>query len=197
MSASGGNGGHVHRLVLKDLFHRTGGTDWTNNIHWNLKQNHSLWHGVRTDDVGHVVRLELHSNNLRGEIPQSFGYMIHLQALDLSSNFLGGELECEVISLISQLRERYSSIYLYDNEPGFTLPRQFTPTSFLQELTTLDLSNSSLIGTIPESISALVNMTSIDLSDNKLEGHIPESVTMLTNLAFLRLGNNLLSGMII
>src|SRR3954469_25287392 len=55
-------------------------------------------------------------------------------------------------------------------------------------VTELDLAFNSLNGTIPSSISNLVNLQYLNLSGNKLYGTIPSSIGNLVNLTSLYLG---------
>lgn len=58
----------------------------------------------------------------------------------------------------------------------------------------LDLSGSSLKGTISPAISNLSSLTVLDLSRNSLEGHIPVELGLLLQLGQLSLSSNLLQG---
>lgn len=53
------------RDALLALYHATGGPEWENNDKWDTEADVSLWHGV-TVKTGHVVKLDLADNNLRG-----------------------------------------------------------------------------------------------------------------------------------
>lgn len=54
------------RDVLLVLHRSTGGDNWTNNANWGTDAPIGDWHGVKVKDDGHVVKLDLASNNLRG-----------------------------------------------------------------------------------------------------------------------------------
>ena len=62
------------------------------------------------------------------------------------------------------------------------------------KVTQLNLENNMLQGTIPSSISSLVNLTSLDLNTNALTGEIPPSLGALLELTYLSLHHNNLSG---
>ncbi|GJP83014.1 hypothetical protein CLOP_g13227, partial [Closterium sp. NIES-67] len=59
-------------------------------------------------------------------------------------------------------------------------------------ITEINLGASDLLGSLPESISGLVNLTSIDLSANGLTGPIPSTIGTLTKLQRLQLDKNVL-----
>ena len=60
----------------------------------------------------------------------------------------------------------------------------------------LDLNNSMLTGSIPPTISSLVNLTSLNLSFNQLSGEIPVEMMNLRNLTNLQLMGNQITGSI-
>lgn len=51
---------------LKALFRSTSGGGWDNKANWAARDELSTWHGVKTDEGGRVVELQLALNNLRG-----------------------------------------------------------------------------------------------------------------------------------
>ncbi|CAK9134684.1 unnamed protein product [Ilex paraguariensis] len=68
--------------------------------------------------------------------------------------------------------------------------------SYLPYLSSIDLYNNSLYGTIPSNIGILSNLNYLDLSINRLSGMIPFEIGLLTNLRVLYIVNNLISGSI-
>ncbi len=64
----------------------------------------------------------------------------------------------------------------------------------LTTLRTLDLSENGLTGSIPSSLSHLTQLRTLDLSENGLTGSIPSGLSSLARLQHLRLHDNLLSG---
>ena len=65
-----------------------------------------------------------------------------------------------------------------------------------QRVTGLDLSGSSLDGTVPTTLGRLTALETLDLGDNALTGTIPTELGSLTGLEMLDLGSNELSGAI-
>ena len=63
-------------------------------------------------------------------------------------------------------------------------------------LTYLDLSSNPLNGTLPDTISVLVNLVYLYLNFNSFHGTIPDSISDLTSAYTLHLSDNCLSGTI-
>jgi len=63
-------------------------------------------------------------------------------------------------------------------------------------VTSINLYNNNLAGTIPSSIGNLASLQYLDLRYNQLSGAIPPEIGSLTSLQYLILGNNQLSGAI-
>lgn len=71
-------------LILKVLYDSTKGANWTNRSNW-FTGNISTWHGITI--VNQEVRsVLLPNNNLDGPVPTNFGVLIHLEAVDFSTN---------------------------------------------------------------------------------------------------------------
>ncbi|XP_072964096.1 receptor-like protein EIX1 [Typha angustifolia] len=88
-----------------------------------------------------VVSLDLSSNYLTGEIPKEIGALARLINLNLSRNQLIGNIPETIGGLLS--------------------------------LESLDLSNNELSGQIPSNLSALTSLVYLNLSYNNLSGRIP------------------------
>ena len=85
--------------ALMALYNATGGNSWTDSTNWGTDEPLDRWHGVRTDDAGRVVQLDLHVNNLTGPIPPELGALTNLDDLRLNSNNLTGSIPPELGSL--------------------------------------------------------------------------------------------------
>lgn len=108
--------------------------------------------------------LNLSGNFLTGNVPPEFSKLRHLLTLDLSSNSIQGPIP---VSL-----------------------------SLIKPLGLLDLSENQLTGHIPPELSNLPNLVLLALSSNNLQGHIPQSLSLLKSLGYFDLGSNSLSGSI-
>lgn len=54
------------RASLVALFRATGGTGWKRSDNWNTDADLSKWYGVKVNEHGRVVKLDLNRNNLQG-----------------------------------------------------------------------------------------------------------------------------------
>ncbi|KAJ9185537.1 hypothetical protein P3X46_005161 [Hevea brasiliensis] len=120
------------------------------------------------------------NNNLSGNLPPGLSKLPH--QLD-NNNFNGCEIPATYgnISKLAKLSLRNCS--LHGAVPHF---------SSIPNLYHLDLSRNYLTGDIPSKFP--VNMTTIDLSDNRLNGTIPGSLSNLPVLQRLSVENNLFTG---
>ena len=173
----------AEREALVALYNATDGANWTYNDNWLSQEPVATWHGVFTDENGHVARLVLARNGLRGSIPD-LGALTDLTNLDLGLNRLSGSIPD--LSALTEL----TNLDLGDNELSGLIP----DLSDLTSLQTLALSHNDLTGLIP-ALSALTSLTYVNLASNDLSGPIPE-LNSLTNLSVLYLSRNGLTGQI-
>ena len=89
------------REVLALLYESTGGSEWRYNHGWLSDDEMGTWFGVRTDDAGQVVGIELDNNNLVGTIPPELGNLSSLRTLGLARNSLTGPIPPELGNLSS------------------------------------------------------------------------------------------------
>ncbi|MED6126295.1 hypothetical protein PIB30_077039 [Stylosanthes scabra] len=177
------------------------------------------WEGVKCSNVtGHVVKLDLHANDLHvtvatispslGElhrlnyldlsgivfehtpsIPPFIASLTHLRYLNLSFCFSNGKIPPQLGNLLFlEYLDLGNSVFDHPQQ----IPSQFAN---LSRLVYLDLSGNELVG----GLSHLTNMSSLrylDLSDNSLEGTIPPQLGNLLSLEHLDLRSNGLSGTI-
>lgn len=54
------------RDALVVLYNATDGAHWRENTNWNTDADLRLWHGIKVNDQGRVVGLDLSGNYLRG-----------------------------------------------------------------------------------------------------------------------------------
>lgn len=133
-----------------------------------------------------LLKLDLSNNQFEGTIPEGIKSMKDLTLLDLSYNRLSGGLS-KSLQEMSSLQELVLS-----NNPNIGGDLMSVQWQNLRGLTALDLSNTSLTGSIPESIADLKRLRFLGLHDNKLTGNISPKLETLPSVgAFYIHGNNL------
>lgn len=120
--------------------------------------------GVRCDEnSGEVVRIQLNSNNLSGQLPAGIGSLTSLTQLVLSDNHLGGICAVLLHPRSAALAHIYRAL-LYI--PG-VLPASL---GLLVNLENLHLDGNQFEGEIPKSLKSLVHLVVLKLEKNKLSG---------------------------
>ncbi|PNX96818.1 LRR receptor-like kinase resistance protein, partial [Trifolium pratense] len=113
---------------------------------------------------------------LQGTIPTEIGLLSKLTHLDMSDNFLQGEMPLSLCNL-RQLRN-----YL-EGEVNPSIAN-------LRQLEYLDISFNNFQGSIPPQWWLLKNLTTLNLSNNRFKGEIPSSLENLKKLQYLYISNN-------
>ncbi|XP_044979944.1 LRR receptor-like serine/threonine-protein kinase EFR [Hordeum vulgare subsp. vulgare] len=175
---------------------------------------HNRLSGQIPDTVGNLVQLnmvELDHNNLSGRIPASIARCSQLTILnlahnsldgripskiltistlsielDLSSNYLSGEMPDEVGSLLHLKKINMSNNRLTGNIPS-TLGQ-------CVDLEYLGMQNNLFAGRIPQTFANLVSIKHMDISGNNLSGKVPEFLKSLKSLQDLNLSFNHFDG---
>ncbi|MCB0207123.1 MAG: hypothetical protein KDH89_20065, partial [Anaerolineae bacterium] len=173
--------------ALVAFYISTGGDNWSHNTGWLQTTTPCTWYGL-TCSEGHVSRLHLHSNGLRGEIPQEIGDLTELVELWLASGFLIGSIPLSLTNL-----DRLEVLVVSSNDLTEPLPAEI---GNLTALRVLDLNRNQLTGLIPPQLGNLTALADLRLNNNQLDGPIPPELGYLTQLVVLSLENNQLSGSI-
>ncbi|KAG8650037.1 probable LRR receptor-like serine/threonine-protein kinase At1g06840 isoform X2 [Manihot esculenta] len=153
------------------------------HIHFN---NNSISGQIPSElsKLSTLLHLLLDNNNLSGNLPPELSNLPELRILQLNNNnFNGSEIPATYAKFSKLAKLSLRNCSLRGAIPDF---------SSIPDLLYLDLSWNYLTGSIPSNLS--VNMTTIDLSDNRLNGSIPESFSNLPMLQRLSLENNLFTG---
>uniref|UniRef100_A0A7N2LRX3 non-specific serine/threonine protein kinase n=1 Tax=Quercus lobata TaxID=97700 RepID=A0A7N2LRX3_QUELO len=203
MAAQPGTGRTTHGDEVKalgEIAEQLGKKDWNTNVEpcindlswltpkldWNPPSNNSLFCNCSyPDSVCHVVALILKGQDLGGVLPRSLVKLPYLTYLDLTRNFLSGNIPHEWAST----KLEYLSLTV--NNLSGPIP------SFLGNITTLrymNIENNLFSGMVPPELGKLVNLENIILSANNLSGELPFALTKLTKLTELRISSNNFTG---
>ncbi|KAJ0989102.1 hypothetical protein J5N97_007458 [Dioscorea zingiberensis] len=140
-------------------------------------------------DLTSLIKLDLSHNLLNGRLPSELGKLRTLTLLDLKDNLLSGGLTRSLQHLVS-----LQDMLLSSNPLGGDLV-SFNWES-LANLTTLDLSNTGISGSIPESIAGLRRLRYLALDNNHLTGIVPPKLAALPWLNALYLNGNNFTGVL-
>ncbi|GLJ20838.1 hypothetical protein SUGI_0379990 [Cryptomeria japonica] len=145
------------------------------------------------DEIGNLTDLaflSLEANQLNGTIPSALGKLPNLERLYLSSNNLQGRIP-ESFGQSKKL----GLLILSNNMLSGRIPNSLGD---LPQLRRLKLHYNQLSGKIPASLGRCKTLETVDLAHNKLTGNIPPEVAGLQNLQFyFNVSGNLLQGSIL
>ncbi|MEM7530934.1 MAG: leucine-rich repeat domain-containing protein [Chloroflexota bacterium] len=163
--------------ALVAIYRSTDGNDWTDNTGWLTTGNLCSWIGVKCDG-DNVVKLELESNNLDGELPPEIKNLGELRYLRLNDNQIDS-IPPEIGKLT-----KLETLYISDNKLTVIPPE----IGKLVKLETLHFSSNQLMN-IPREIKKLKTLEKLYLNNNKIS-EIPSEIGYLTNLNKLSLISN-------
>ncbi|KAL9299360.1 putative somatic embryogenesis receptor kinase 4 RLK-Pelle-LRR-II family [Arabidopsis thaliana] len=154
--------------------------DHANNILQSWNATHVTpcsWFHVTCNTENSVIRLDLGSANLSGELVPQLAQLPNLQYLELFNNNITGEIPEELGDLMELV-----SLDLFANNISGPIPSSLGK---LGKLRFLRLHNNSLSGEIPRSLTALP-LDVLDISNNRLSGDIPVngSFSQFTSMSF-------------
>lgn len=146
--------------------------------------------GGLPSELGNLVSLkEVHlaNNNFTGAIPESFGDWSQLEFLDMSKNFLEGQLSDDLVGGWGKINELNLSSNIFTGPLPITLP---------PSLEFLDLDQNLLTGPVPPSVGILQDLRLLSLDDNSFTS-LPTSIISLQSLEELSVVGNKLQGPIL
>lgn len=77
--------------ILDDIYDAARGEDWVGGVNWNNPTIPKCSKtGIACDDNDNIIGINLKNKGLRGNIPESIGFLRFLERLDLSDNQLTG-----------------------------------------------------------------------------------------------------------
>ncbi|KAI6029387.1 RNI-like protein [Pisolithus microcarpus] len=184
------------------------------NGSWSQTINFCTWTGVACDNSGRVSSLALTYPGVPATLPNEIGALSDLQTLTVAGSLPDSfvnltamttlHLESTAITALPDtlfsspgLTNISTLALLRNSKMGISLPSSITKLTGLHSLLdssmlvaslqTLDLTSTSLTGTIPTSITSFKNLTQLLLGSNNLTGTVP---TMPSTLKELQLGGN-------
>ena len=198
------------REALAALYDATDGAYWGKKDNWLTDKPGSNWHGVTTDQEGHVTVLNLRDNGLSGELPPELGNLSRLRELRLRDNQLSGEIppglgNLSNLKVLSLVRNRLSGaippslgniagledLRIWGNELNGEIPSTLAN---LSELRNFSVGVNELTGEVPSWLGDLPDLRSIHLSENQLTGDIPDNLAKLTDVEYFNVNRNQLTG---
>ncbi|KAJ0435767.1 putative protein kinase RLK-Pelle-LRR-IX family [Helianthus annuus] len=142
------------------------------------------WVYVTCSKDNRVTGIQANGLNLKGSLPQTLNNLTQLQLLELQFNQLSGPLPS--LTGLTQLQN------LFINNNNFTsIPNDFFDGMSSLQNVYLDY-NAFDSWSIPHSLKIASN--SLSLSNNSLTGTVPHSLTGLQSLKVLNLSNNMFQG---
>jgi Leucine-rich repeat (LRR) protein len=130
--------------------------------------------------------LDVSNNFLSGEISHCWRYWQSLIHLNLGTNSLSGKIPYSMGSLV-----KLKSLRLQNNSLSGDIPSSLKKCS---SLGLIDIGDNHLSGTIPLWIRQMTNLIILRLRSSGIKGNIPLKICQLSYLRILDLANNSLSG---
>ncbi|WP_423925033.1 Ig-like domain-containing protein [Candidatus Palauibacter sp.] len=97
--AEGAGCDEADRAALERVFEAMNGGTWIRSTGWLSDAPLEEWHGVGTDSLGYVLRLDLSRNGLTGRVSPFIAELPHLTVLRLGGNPLEGPIPSALPSL--------------------------------------------------------------------------------------------------
>ncbi|KAL3154975.1 hypothetical protein ABBQ38_011503 [Trebouxia sp. C0009 RCD-2024] len=171
-------------------------------------------------NLSQIAYLNLQDNGFTGPLPETYSNLTQISQLLLQGNQINStclQLACLHAANAANLLQvpwaaqagwntsvgickwpgitctegQVTIIDLVDTNLTGSLPESWSSLSHLEELL---LSYNGLTGTLPESYSNLSHLTSLDLSYNVVTGSLPTAWSQMSQLGSLDLSNNAISG---
>lgn len=156
----------VQQHALSKLYVATGGHAWTAQGGWMSSSEHCSWYGV-TCSGSTVSDLDLHNNNLDGQLPSEMGVLTGMTTLDARQGNISGSVPTEIGMLVAMS----GCFILSSNALTTTIPTEVGRLSVLEGCLRFD--TNSMTGTIPTELGLLsavkedLELHSNDLVRNK------------------------------
>ncbi|TVU08636.1 hypothetical protein EJB05_42047, partial [Eragrostis curvula] len=133
--------------------------------------------------LSNLVKLDLGTNAITGELPESISQLPKLQELRLATNNMTGTLPPSL--------SNWTALRCLDlRSNSFVGDLGAVDFSGLANLTVFDVASNNFTGTIPQSIYTCTSMKALRLANNQLDGQISPAIGDLHQLQFLSLTIN-------
>ncbi|XP_061346769.1 probable LRR receptor-like serine/threonine-protein kinase At1g06840 isoform X2 [Gastrolobium bilobum] len=183
----------------------------TQHFHMN---NNSLSGQIppKLSRLGSLLHLLLDNNKLSGYLPSELSEMPSLKILQLDNNNFGGNsIPDSYVNMSKLLKLSLRNCNLQGPIPDLSripdlgyldlsfnqLNESILSKKLSENITTIDLSNNKLTGTIPSYFSGLPHLQKLSLANNSLSGNIPSNIwqnkTNATEMLLLDMQNNQLT----
>mmetsp|Transcript_31191 Transcript_31191/g.75013 ORF Transcript_31191/g.75013 Transcript_31191/m.75013 type:complete len:402 (-) Transcript_31191:1464-2669(-) len=179
---------YVERYILAMLYFNTEDRrEWLNRSGWLSSFSVCLWDGIICSQDLRVQEINLAGKDLLVSLPWELGRLDYLERLSLDENRLqDGFVQLSTLSL--------SYVSMRNATLTGTIPASIG--SSLPRLTSLDLANNNLVGTIPQEILLLSDLKYLNLDNQYFTGIIPLDIAFTSQLEELHLAGNALTGTI-
>ncbi|XP_059429223.1 probable LRR receptor-like serine/threonine-protein kinase At3g47570 [Corylus avellana] len=166
-------------MITNDPFHIF--TSWNDSIHF------CKWQGITCGRKHQrVTALDLRGYTFSGSISPYIANLSFLRMVNLSENFLHGEIPQQVTHLL-----RLQHLNLSSNLLTGEIPSNFTN---CPQLRVLDFQSNNLTGNIPVELGSLKRLI-IEVGGNRLNGTLPANIGLtLSNLRILNIADSEFSG---
>ncbi|KAH7651408.1 Non-specific serine/threonine protein kinase protein [Dioscorea alata] len=143
--------------------------------------------GACTANYCHITSIVLQGQNLTGSLPDEFSNLTSLQKIDLSFNYLNGNIPAAWASI------PLTDIELEGNHITGRIPDELGRITSLQYLS---LESNLIEGPLPQSLGNLTNLLGLNVIANNIIGRLPESLGHLKNMTYFLIGGNPITGKI-
>jgi hypothetical protein len=180
----------MERHALEELYEITIGIHWYKKWNWCSAVSYSKWDGLKVDNGGHLISLDLRQYNLQGTLSlnslPSFPRLINIKVLNLSENSISGCVPNTIASL-----EALEILDLSWNKFSGPFPELVC---HLRLLKILRLEHNNFSGELPNTLALLRQLVHLNLSYNKFSGCMPDVGHRLAQLKILDLAGNAFEG---
>jgi len=149
---------------------------------WMIGGNICDWQGIECQDNSRVVHLNMSGTTLQGTLPAELALLKELSVIDLSHNYLEGELPKVYMERLTKLKY----LMLHDNLLQGLLPERM---GAWNSLTYINLAQNKFSGYLPRNLEELTDLELLFLQENLFSGSIP-SMKGMKALEYLYLNNN-------